>query len=156
MGAGPGVPPMAKITSDLGHALSRPDQHRNRLQLYLKSTGFLLFFLRKWRGEVLKKFGIADYAAFAAARQPPSARSRERASRLRVRDSASYASRTRTHRRTRCRWRTWSRMITARCAQVAFVVAAKDPCGGEIARGGRYPLPTGRDNQVPDQGISVS
>jgi hypothetical protein len=42
LGAGPGVPPMAKIASDIGHALSRPDQHRNRLQLYLLSIGFPL------------------------------------------------------------------------------------------------------------------
>jgi hypothetical protein len=30
---------MAKITLDLGHALSRLDQHRNRQQPYLISTG---------------------------------------------------------------------------------------------------------------------
>jgi hypothetical protein len=39
LGAGPGVPPMAEILSDIGHALSRLDQHRNRQQLYLISTG---------------------------------------------------------------------------------------------------------------------
>jgi hypothetical protein len=33
---------MAKITLDIGHALSRPDQHRNRLQLYLISFGLPL------------------------------------------------------------------------------------------------------------------
>jgi len=48
---------MVKITWDLGHALSRLDQHRNRRQPYLISTRFFfLFFLRKSRGEVLKKF----------------------------------------------------------------------------------------------------
>jgi hypothetical protein len=39
LGAGPGVPPMVEIPSDIGHALSRLDQHRNRQQLYLISTG---------------------------------------------------------------------------------------------------------------------
>jgi len=32
---------MAEITPDIGHALSRPDQRRNRQQPYLISTGVL-------------------------------------------------------------------------------------------------------------------
>jgi hypothetical protein len=34
-GAGPSVPPMTKINLDIGHALSREDQRRNRRQSYL-------------------------------------------------------------------------------------------------------------------------
>src|SRR5437868_13569764 len=41
-GAGPSVPPMTEINLDIGHALSREDQRRNRRQSYLCRSLFPL------------------------------------------------------------------------------------------------------------------
>jgi hypothetical protein len=47
---------MAKINLDIGHALSREDQRRNRRNpCFISQSSLSYFFLRKWRGEVLKK-----------------------------------------------------------------------------------------------------
>jgi hypothetical protein len=50
---------MAEINMDIGHALSREDQRRNRRQpCFYLAVVFLLFFLRKSRGEVPKKISV--------------------------------------------------------------------------------------------------
>src|SRR5262249_56326824 len=62
LGAGPGVPPMAEIPSDIDHALSRLDQHRNRHQPLLLSTGsssYSYCFSGKRAAKFSKKMTIA-------------------------------------------------------------------------------------------------
>jgi hypothetical protein len=47
---------MAKITLDIGHALSREDQRQNRRNpVFVSQSCSSYVFLRKSRGEVLKK-----------------------------------------------------------------------------------------------------
>jgi hypothetical protein len=46
---------MAKINLDIGHALSREDQHKIDATLVLSRSLLPLILLRKSRGEVLKK-----------------------------------------------------------------------------------------------------
>jgi hypothetical protein len=47
---------MAKINLDIGHALSREDQRQNRRNpCFISQSSLSYFFLRKSRGEVLKK-----------------------------------------------------------------------------------------------------
>ena len=66
-----------------------------------------------------------------SAAQARCARSRDQRFRLRIHNSSNYPLRTRArvHRWAWPRRRTWSRMITARSAHVAFVVIAKNPRG---------------------------
>jgi hypothetical protein len=52
---------MAKINLDIGHALSREDQRQNRRNpCFISQSSLSYFFLRKWRGEVLKKIKPSD------------------------------------------------------------------------------------------------
>jgi hypothetical protein len=56
LGAGPGVPPMAEITLDINHALSREDQRQNRRQPYFVSPSSYSFS-GNWAAKFSKKYG---------------------------------------------------------------------------------------------------